>query len=560
MRMRVNPRSSSLTLLLLAASCLVVSPSQAESATSEFVTWSCTGTPCPWGPTDVGHALVWPDNVDTITQRLGYTVSKGVYLPSNLAAGTTINVLSGSASVYAGTPGANSHYFLVTISAGGSYVVPAIGTGEVISVQSAYAFDYEIELAAPQESEDPVEPENPPAGTASQFVTWSCTSSPCPWGPTDIGHALVWPAESPAISDRLGYTASKAVYLPSNAANGATVTVLSGTATVYAGLPGANSHYALTTISAGGNYEISGLAAGEVVSVQSSADFTYEITLPEPVDPTDPTDPSDPNEPGPVGPASQFVTWSCTGTPCPWGPTDTAHALAWPESAGAISQRLGYTASAPVYLPASLANGAIIWVNSGTATVYAGEPNGSSHYSLATVSNGDFYEVSGLAANEVLSVQSSSPFTYQIALPDPPPPGESRDIIPSVQAFWRCDMAGCTDDDWVGAVINWPSWAAYSTNNRTGDQSRTVHSSTGELLYPYMGAWANGCQVTAESGLVLIIEWERGTNYWREIWLGPGETHTISLTSPENGAMIETYDYSPGFSVSLNNCTPQPLP
>ncbi|MEZ4592548.1 MAG: hypothetical protein R3D55_15600 [Chloroflexota bacterium] len=77
-----------------------------------------------------------------------------------------------------------------------------------------------------------------------------------------------------------------------------------------------------------------------------------------------------------------------------------------------------------------------------------------------------------------------------------------------------------------------------------------------------MGAWANGCQVTAVSGLVLIIEWERGTDVWREIYLQPGQSHTISLTPPENGAMIETIDgVSPAidFSVQLSNCNPQPL-
>jgi hypothetical protein len=34
----------------------------------------------------------------------------------------------------------------------------------------------------------------------------------------------------------------------------------------------------------------------------------------------------------------------------------------------------------------------------------------------------------------------------------------------------------------------------------------------------------------------------------------------IDLALPENGAMIETYDGSPGFSVSLANCVPQPIP
>jgi len=73
-----------------------------------------------------------------------------------------------------------------------------------------------------------------------------------------------------------------------------------------------------------------------------------------------------------------------------------------------------------------------------------------------------------------------------------------------------------------------------------------------------MGSWANGCEVTAVSGVVVIIEWERGSNVWRSTSLQPGQTHTIQLTSPENGAMIETDDgHVGGFSVSLQNCTPQ---
>src|SRR5678816_1658802 len=86
----------------------------------------------------------------------------------------------------------------------------------------------------------------------------------------------------------------------------------------------------------------------------------------------------------------------------------------------------------------------------------------------------------------------------------------------------------------------WPSWAAYQTNARSGDQSRSVFSADGTPLYPYMGSWAQSCEVTAESGVVLIIEWQRGTNVWRETWLYPRQSHVIDLVSPEDGAMIET--------------------
>jgi hypothetical protein len=107
-------------------------------------------------------------------------------------------------------------------------------------------------------------------------------------------------------------------------------------------------------------------------------------------------------------------------------------------------------------------------------------------------------------------------------------------------------------------VITWPWWAAYENNARAGDQSRTVFSTQGEMLYPYMGAWATGCEVTAIAGTTLIIEWERGTDVWRATYLQPGESYTISLSGSEDGAMIEGIDgLLEPFSVSLNNCNPQ---
>ncbi len=108
-------------------------------------------------------------------------------------------------------------------------------------------------------------------------------------------------------------------------------------------------------------------------------------------------------------------------------------------------------------------------------------------------------------------------------------------------------------------MIDWPEWSAYSTNIRTGYNSREVYSTSGQLLHPYMGSWADGCEVTAVSGLVLIIEWERGRDVWRETYLSPGQTHTINLVGTENNAMIETSNYGGNFRVSLANCEPQPL-
>jgi len=129
--------------------------------------------------------------------------------------------------------------------------------------------------------------------------------------------------------------------------------------------------------------------------------------------------------------------------------------------------------------------------------------------------------------------------------------------VHAVAALWRCNVAECTGSDWTGAVIAWPSWSAYQSNARTGESSRSVYSFGNQPLYPYMGSWADGCQVTAVTGVTLIIEWQRGTDTWRETYLDPGQSHIIDLISPEDGAMIEAPDGSTSFSVSLSNCNPQ---
>lgn len=111
----------------------------------------------------------------------------------------------------------------------------------------------------------------------------------------------------------------------------------------------------------------------------------------------------------------------------------------------------------------------------------------------------------------------------------------------------------------MGAVIPWPSWAAHQDNARAGYNSRAVFSDSGEPLYPYMGRWAEGCQVTVVSGTVLIIEWKRGTDEWRETRLEPGQQYVIHLVPPEDGAMIESPEGVTDFSVTLQNCKPKPL-
>lgn len=487
-----------------------------------------------------------------VSNRLGYTTSPAVYLPANVANGITVRIDSGTATLYRGLPNASSHSGIITLTIGESHVVSGLATGEVLSVQGGIDFAWRVTV--------PAAPPAPPPGTASQQISLTCTGSPCPWGSSLTSHAAVWPAAENPTTTRLGYTASAGIYLPASVGNRTTVKVVSGSATLYAGAPGASSHRALVTLSGGQQYSVTELLSDEVLSAQGDSSFTYEVTI-APAPPPPP----------PGAPGSQFVTWTCTGTDCPWGATSMGHALVWPAAGNPITARLGYTTSAAVYLPRSYANGATVTIVSGTATLYAGLPYGPSHRAIVALTPGDAYTVSELTTGEVLSVQSSAAFTYNVTLgpgggnddpPDDPgdPPDPNDGSIGSVDAIWRCNIPACTGGDWVSHVLTWPSNSAYSNNARSGEASRTVYAPSGELLYPYMGSWADGCQVEVTQGTVIIIEWQRGTNVWRETWLEPGDTHTINLVGVENGAMIESYDGSPGFRVKLSNCTPQPLP
>jgi hypothetical protein len=257
------------------------------------------------------------------------------------------------------------------------------------------------------------------------------------------------------------------------------------------------------------------------------------------------------------------VAWTCVGVPCPWGPSATGHAIVWPDAARPVSTRLGYTVSAGIYLPAVRANGAIIHSDSATIEIHAGPPGEANHRLVARIGAGHSLHVEGLAPREVLSVQGGGEFAYHMTLPPVSEvvrgAGAEPRVTRSTAALWRCGAA-CSGSDWTGAVIGWPAWSAHQSNGRGGDAARSVFSTDGTPLHPYMGPWAEGCTVTAEAGVVLIIEWQRGAEKWRESWLYPGQSHVIHLVGPENGAMIESYDGSPGFSVSLANCTPQRIP
>jgi hypothetical protein len=74
-----------------------------------------------------------------------------------------------------------------------------------------------------------------------------------------------------------------------------------------------------------------------------------------------------------------------------------------------------------------------------------------------------------------------------------------------------------------------------------------------------MGSWATGCQLTVVDGAVLVIEWKRGSNSWRQTLVNAGESYTINLVGDEDGAMLETPNNTVPFHVTLQNCNPQPL-
>lgn len=289
---------------------------------------------------------------------------------------------------------------------------------------------------------------------------------------------------------------------------------------------------------------------------------------------------------------SRQATWRCTGSPCPWGASTSNHVIAWPAAMEPVAARLGYTASPAPYLPAARGNGLTIAIATGGAELYAGELAATTHRLVAKLAAGQHKDISGLAPGEVLSVQSDRSFGYRVTttvagagdagVPDAGvhdagvhdagvrdagtrdagasdagsgPPGE---IVRSIAALWRCNpVPGCFSDPWTGAVISWPSWSAYQSNDRPGNVSRSVYSTIGEPLYPYMAAWAEGCEVTAESGLVQVVEWKRGSESWRSTLLKPRESHVIHLVPPEDGALIEAEEGTTSFSVSLRNCTPQ---
>ena len=259
---------------------------------------------------------------------------------------------------------------------------------------------------------------------------------------------------------------------------------------------------------------------------------------------------------GDVQVAAVLATWDCTGTPCPWGVRTTNEAAVWPAAAEPTRARYGYTVSHDVYGAAAKVAGWKVTVVTGNASVYAGTPNGS-HSSLATLAAGQSFTLPARGAGEVVSVQSGGDLQYTLTPPCTDP--TDCDPVSWVASVWKYNGTDPDPGDWGGGVITWPSWSAFASNNRAGFDSRTVYSKSGQKLYPYMGEWADGCEVEVVTGGVLIIEWERGRGKWRETFLSAGDTYTINLVGSENGAMIETPNNVEPFEVSLSNCTPQEI-
>jgi len=596
-------------------------PLPPNSGNGTMITWTCTGSGCPWGSPLDGYAVAWPATANGGTARLGYTASADIYLPSGFANDAEIAVTAGVVSIYAGDPFAAAHRLITTLVEGESVIVTGLAQGEVLSIQGSGEFAIAYSLGdpsvnggsdtAPDGPEPGSEPDPDPAPdpgdgsvVVSGDVTWTCTAGDCPWGSPLSGFAAIWPDAVNPGTARRGYTTSEDIYLPDGYANGAVIAVDSGFVSVYAGNPYDASHRLLASLYAGESYVVGGLATGEVLSAQGSSAFELTVTFGDPAvnggndtapdgpepgagpDPDPDPDPDPAPEPGGgsvVG--SGDVTWTCTGVDCPWGSPLSGTAAIWPDAVNPGTARRGYTTSEDIYLPDGYANGAVITVNSGTVSLYAGNPYDASHRLFASLYAGDSYVVGSLATGEVLSAQGSSAFELTVTFgdpavnggndtapdgpapgaepgpdPDPQPDPGPGTVYTSVESNWRCDIPGCDDPDWQASVVDFPSWSAYSSNNRTGFNSRTTYADDGRLLYPYMGSWADGCHVTVLSGTVLIIEWERGTDVWRQTLVETGQTYTLNLIGTEDGAMIETMaGRGRDFTVSLANCEPQPL-
>lgn len=122
---------------------------------------------------------------------------------------------------------------------------------------------------------------------------------------------------------------------------------------------------------------------------------------------------------GPVT-SSALVTWACIDPNpqpnCPWGDTVTGYAAVFDRNPPqvALSFRLGYTVSDPIYLPRPCSDVTHVRLMTGEADVWEGDLREEHHTVIAHLAPGDVYAPVVFPENNVLSVQSPSMFEFQV--------------------------------------------------------------------------------------------------------------------------------------------------
>ena len=132
--------------------------------------------------------------------------------------------------------------------------------------------------------------------------------------------------------------------------------------------------------------------------------------------------------------------------------------------------------------------------------------------------------------------------------------------LSSVPTHWHTEASGPPwgSTPWSGHSVEFPG-AAYRYNGRSGDGSRYMYepvgadpSGTHRTIYGYAAEWADGMHIHVNSGEALIIEWEWGSETWRETIVPAGSSMDIDLSDttatvgpanpgPWNGVLVEAH-------------------
>src|SRR5690242_13306815 len=64
--------------MVLGFTALPARAAEGDPSSSVVATWTCTGSPCPWGPSDTANTAVWPAEAEPVRARYGYTLSHDV--------------------------------------------------------------------------------------------------------------------------------------------------------------------------------------------------------------------------------------------------------------------------------------------------------------------------------------------------------------------------------------------------------------------------------------------------------------------------------------------------